>query len=294
MPAKQFTLRVSEPTTLIDFLVAKLQGQSRNSIKQLISHKCVWLGDKRPLQANAQLQIGDVVAVRSQKEQHKELNHPLLRIVFEDDAIMIVHKREGLLSIATDRERERTAYHILTEHVQRFDKRRKIYVVHRLDRETSGVMVFAKSPEAQERLRANWNETVIERAYIAVVHGQMQRRQGTITTYLYEDKYTYVHSSPTPIEGGLLSTTHYKVLTTNGRFSLLRLDLETGRTNQIRVHMASLGHAVLGDTKYGPDPSPQCRMMLHAQTLCIVHPLTGREVSFEMPLPREFQMCVKR
>lgn len=287
---KQFTLRCEQPATVIDFLTEKLKGQSRTSIKQLFAHKCVWLGQKKPLSANYMLSVGDVVAVRSQKEQHKELHNPLLRIVYEDDHIMAVEKREGLLSVATNRERERTAYNILNEHVARFDKRKHVFVVHRLDRETSGIMIFAKTPEAQERLRSDWNETILERQYVAVVAGQLPSKRGTITSYLWEDKNTYVHSSREPVEGGLLSTTHFEVLRTSGNLSLVRLDLETGRTNQIRVHMQSLGCYVLGDTKYGPDPSPNCRMMLHARTIRFSHPITGREMAFEMQLPREFSL----
>ncbi len=293
MQPKQFTLKVDEESTAIDFLSKKLGGQSRSSIKQLFSHKCVWLGQQRPIAANAVLHVGDVVAVRSQKEQHKELRHPLLRIVFEDEHIIAVEKREGLLSVATDRERERTAYNILNEHARQFGRRGHVFVVHRLDRETSGIMIFAKTQEAQEKLRADWNNTIIERQYVAIVEGVMEKNEGKVESWLVEDKQTYVHSSPVPVEGGQWALTHYKVLKTNGRVSLLRLDLETGRTNQIRVHMQSLGHPVVGDAKYGPDPSPRCRMMLHAKTIRFLHPITGREMAFEMPVPKEFSSIIR-
>ncbi len=291
-PIKQYTLRVAEPAQVLDFLIKNMNGKSRNSIKQLIAHKCVWLGDKHPLSANDHLQAGDVVAIRSQKAQHKTLQHPLLKVVYEDDQIMIVEKREGLLSVATDREKERTAYHILNEHVKQFEKNRNIYIVHRLDRETSGVMVFAKTPSAQEKLRENWNDTVVERSYIAVVEGKITR-DGTVDTYLYEDSKTFVHSSPVPVEGGLRSVTHYKVLKTNGRRTLLQLDLETGRTNQIRVHMQSLGHPVVGDGKYGSIPNPRGRMLLHAFSLAFYHPTTGELLRFEMKIPKEFDWAMK-
>lgn len=291
---KQFTLKVTEPAVLIDFLVAKLGGQSRSSIKQLIGHKCVWLGSKKPLAANYMLQAGDVVAVRSQKEQHKELRHQQLRIVFEDEHILAVEKREGLLSVATNREKERTVYNILNEHVQKFNKKQHVFVVHRLDRETSGIMIFAKTPEAQERLRQDWNETILERQYIAIVEGRLPKKSGTIRTWLWEDKQTYVHSSPTPIDNGQEAITHYKVLKENGSRAMVRLDLETGRTNQIRVHMTTQGCHVVGDTKYGPDPAPHCRMMLHAKTIRFRHPMTGKEMWFEMRLPADFEKALKQ
>ncbi len=293
MQPKQFTLKVDAETTAIDFLTKKLSGQSRSSIKQLFAHRCVWLGQERPLMATQMVRPGDVVAVRSQREQHKELRHPLLRIVWEDEYLIAVEKREGLLSVATDREREKTAYNILNEHARQFGQKGHVYVVHRLDRETSGIMIFAKTQEAQEKLRADWNETILERQYVAVVEGRMPQCEGKVESWLVEDKQTYVHSSPVPVEGGQWSLTHYQVLQTNARYSLLRLDLETGRTNQIRVHMQSLGHPVVGDSKYGPDPSPRCRMMLHAKTIRFHHPITGQELSFEMRVPREFAALMR-
>jgi 23S rRNA pseudouridine1911/1915/1917 synthase len=193
---------------------------------------------------------------------------------------------------------ETTAYSILKDYVRKQSNRNTIHVVHRLDRETSGALVFAKSAELQEYMRAYWRQLVTKRSYVAMVEGHLQQSQGTITTWFTEDPKTgMVYSSPMD-NGGQKAVTHFKLIKTavlgEGDqalpISLVELNLETGRTNQIRVHMQSMGHPVLGDRKYGHgnEFSPIDRLCLHAQTLEFIHPMTEKKVRFEAPLPKEF------
>jgi 23S rRNA pseudouridine1911/1915/1917 synthase len=232
-----------------------------------------------------------------------QLTHPKLRIVYEDDDIIVVNKQPGLLTVAaTPGSSETTAFSILRAYVNRQNARAGIYVVHRLDRETSGLLVFARSEELQHYMRQYWRELVTERTYIALAEGVLEPREGKITTWLTEDKRNaVVYSSPID-DGGDIAITNYKVLKTSDsqtslnsqlstiNYQLVELHLETGRTNQIRVHLASKGCPVVGDRKYGHgnEYSPIDRLCLHAKVLEFIHPATEKKVRFESPVPKEF------
>ena len=227
------------------------------------------------------------VQISRNKHTH-EFRSNLLRIVYEDAYLIVVEKREGLLSVGTERERERTASTILNEYLRRQDRRSRVYVVHRLDRDTSGLMMFAKDEKTQHTLRDNWHELVFDRRYVAVVTGEMERDRGTVHSWL-TDRTLYVHSSPVD-DGGKESVTHYRTIKRTKGLSLVELHLETGRKNQIRVHMQDLGHPVVGDGRYGlEDFNPIGRLALHAFKLCFHHPVTGEEMRFETPYPAEFK-----
>ena len=227
------------------------------------------------------------VQISRDKHTH-EFRSNLLRIVYEDAYLIVVEKREGLLSVGTERERERTASTILNEYLRRQDRRSRVYVVHRLDRDTSGLMMFAKDEKTQHTLRDNWHELVFDRRYVAVVTGEMERDRGTVHSWL-TDRTLYVHSSPVD-DGGKESVTHYRTIKRTKGLSLVELHLETGRKNQIRVHMQDLGHPVVGDGRYGlEDFNPIGRLALHAFKLCFHHPVTGEEMRFETPYPAEFK-----
>jgi tRNA pseudouridine32 synthase/23S rRNA pseudouridine746 synthase/23S rRNA pseudouridine1911/1915/1917 synthase len=213
-------------------------------------------------------------------------------ILFEDDDILVVDKPAGLLTIGTDRERSRTAYFALTEHVRRTSPgpRSRIFIVHRLDRETSGILVFAKNVESKLTLQERWEET--RKKYIAVVHGRLEKRSGTITSRLVENKVYRVFSTSDPGKGRLAHT-GYRVLKETRNFSLLELDLVTGRKNQIRVHLADLGHPVVGDRKYGRPKDVHTLLALHALSLRFRHPRTGEELRFEAPAPPHLDRMVR-
>ena len=298
MRRKQDTsFRVEAAAELMPFLLSKLGGMTRTSVKQLLSQRRVTVNAGIQTRHDTPLKVGDVVQVL-QGRGNVELRHPKLRIIYEDDALIVVEKKNGLLTVPYNpKSSEMTAYSILKEYVRKESKRNTVHVVHRLDRETSGVLVFAKSPELQEYMRTYWRQLVTKRTYVALVEGQFAQKEGTITTWLTEDTHTgMVYSSPKD-DGGQKAVTHYKVLkeleaglgSPDLAMSLIELNLETGRTNQIRVHMQSIGHPVVGDRKYGHgnEYSPVDRLCLHAKVLEFIHPMTEKKVRFEAAAPKE-------
>jgi RluA family pseudouridine synthase len=214
-------------------------------------------------------------------------------VLYEDKDLLVVDKPSGLLAVATERERSRTAHSLLTEYIRRGcgRSRKSLYVVHRLDRDTSGTLIFAKSEEAMLRLKARWKQT--EKKYLAVVHGACEKSSDTITTYLAEDKaYNVYSTSDTTL--GRLSQTAYKVLKVMKGLSLLEVSLLTGRKNQIRVHLAGIGHPIVGDTKYGKGDESQPRMALHARSIAFKHPFSDKQLMIESEVPLFFTTLVGR
>jgi len=214
-----------------------------------------------------------------------------LIILHEDKDLLVVDKAPGLLTIGTDKEKTRTAYYRLTDYVRKgYSKsRNRIFIVHRLDRDVSGILVFAKTPEAKDYLQNQWDQ--VEKKYLAVVHGRLTGKAGTISTYLVESKAHIVHST-SDSRKGKLSHTAYKVLKETKEFSLLEIRLLTGRKNQIRVHLAEIGHPIVGDKKYGEKDKEFRRVALHAKSISFKHPSEGRLVSFETRTPPYFNALV--
>lgn len=282
----QTFLKVNEPTELMKFLSAQLPGQARNNIKSLLANRQITVNDEIITQYNHLLEIDQMVVVHWDKVR-KENQPQRLEILFEDTDIIVIAKEAGLLSMATAQEKGETAYSILSDHVKKRDAKNRIFIVHRLDRETSGVMLFAKNERVKEMLQKDWKETVEERIYIAVTEGPVNPVEGTITSWLKESKTFMVYSSPKP-NGGQKAVTHYKVLKKNKNYSMLEVRLDTGRKNQIRVHMQDIGHSIIGDKKYGSTKSPLRRIGLHARVLAFRHPITGEELRFEAEIPKEF------
>ena len=303
MKRKQDTsFRVETATELMPFLLSKLGGMTRTSVKQLLSQRRVTVNAGIQTRHDTPLKAGDKVQVL-QGRGNVELRHPKLRIIYEDDALIVVEKKNGLLTVPYNpKSSEMTAYSILKDYVRKQSNRNTVHVVHRLDRETSGLLVFAKSPELQEYMRTYWRQLVTKRTYVALVEGKLAQKEGKITSWLTENPHTAMVSSSPVDNGGQLAITNYKVLqelesgleNPESEISLVELNLETGRTNQIRVHMASLGHPVVGDRKYGHgnDSSPIDRLCLHARVLEFIHPMTEKKVCFETPLPKEFSKAI--
>ena len=208
-------------------------------------------------------------------------------IVHEDKDLIIVNKNAGLLTMATEKEKRETVYSMLSSYVKDQHKSNKIFIVHRLDRETSGLMMFAKNKEMQELLQESWKQTISERSYLAVINGKLDPPEGTHTSYLFESKVFIVYSSQNP-EKGQQAITHYSTIKSNDNYSLLKVNLETGRKNQIRVHLKDLEHPIVGDKKYGSTSNPIGRLGLHARVLAFKHPLTGKMMRFETSIPSSF------
>ena len=286
--ASQYTeFQVTEPAELMDFLMQKMSGISRNKVKSLLSNRVILVDNTITTQYNFELKKGMKVQI-SRAKNNREFKNPMLKLVYEDAYILVVEKKEGLLSVATDHQKERTAQHILNEYVKRSHRFNRVFVVHRLDRETSGLMMYAKDEKTQHTLRDNWQEIVTDRRYVSIVSGDMERDAGTIESWLTDHKL-YVSSSPVDDGTGRYAVTHYKTIKRANGYSLVELDLETGRKNQIRVHMSEMGHPVIGDERYGSDCNPIGRLGLHAFKLCFYHPVTGEHMKFETPYPSAFK-----
>lgn len=284
---KSTRLTVKETTDLMTFLLAKMGGMSRNAIKLLLSHRQVMINTRITTQYNHPLQQNDIVEISSSRG-NIELTHPKLRIIYEDQYIIVVEKKEGLLTVRTGDKEETTAFSILKNHVQKSARTNRIYVVHRLDRETSGVIMFAKDREVQLYLQENWHKIITKRIYVALVEGKVLKKEDTIVSWLTEnEKSLKIHSCDSD-NGGQQAITHYRCIKSNDQYSLIELELETGRKNQIRVHMAQIGHPIAGDKKYGSATNPIGRMALHARLLAFYHPANNEIVKFETPVPKNF------
>lgn len=288
-------LTVDQETTLMPFLIEKLRDQSRTTIKSLLSNQQVTLSNQVIRQFDHPLKPGMVIDIHWGKGLIT-LRHPQLKLIYEDRDLVVVEKAAGLLSVATAKEQKRTAYSILSEYVKKQHPANKVYVVHRLDRETSGLMMFVKNQEMQDHLQNNWRFAIQQRRYIAIVEGKLETGdgsgKGTVRSYLWESKALIVYASQNP-EEGQLAITHYQVLKSNDEHSLVEFELETGRKNQIRAQMNSIGFPLVGDLKYGGHASSLKRLALHAHILSFVHPKTREKMEFKTPIPPSFDAFVK-
>lgn len=258
---------------------------SRSTLRKMLRATRVRVNGELEPDAKRVLHAGDVLDVSNRSsQQHLD---PRLSILFEDEEILVVVKSAGLLTVASPGEGEETAQAFLNAYLKAGKTGRRIQVVHRLDRDTSGVLVFAKSFKSKEALKQRFAEHDIHRMYVAIIDGSMPRTEGMIQSFLAEDRNLRVHSVSSPSRGKL-ATTHYRTIKAGTRFSMLEVRLETGKRNQIRVHFAEAGHPVVGDTMYGNGVDPIGRLGLHAMELGLVHPVTGRQMKFTAPLPDSF------
>ncbi|MGC5327521.1 RluA family pseudouridine synthase [Brevibacillus sp. SYSU BS000544] len=279
-------LIVKEPVELMAFLLDKLSNRGRNAVKSILARGQVSVNNQVVTKYNYLLRPDEQVTIQWGKPV-EEVKLFGLKILHEDEDIIVVVKDAGLLSIASPDEKELTAYRQLMEHVRRENPKNRIFIVHRLDRDTSGVMMFAKNEKSQQALQNSWNEAVEERTYVALVEGTVKRTEGTITSWLKESKTFMMYSSQKPNDGQK-AITHYKLLQSNREYSLMEVNLETGRKNQIRVHMKDIGHPVVGDKKYGAKKNPIGRLGLHARVLAFTHPTTKQKLRFETKIPDKF------
>jgi 23S rRNA pseudouridine1911/1915/1917 synthase len=279
-----YTVAAAEP--LLISLLNHLPHKSRNVIKAVLKARQVAVDGSAVTQFDHSLKPGQQVEVSWERtktpQQPKELN-----LVFEDQDIIVINKPAGLLTVATAKEKRKTAYSMLSSYIKKENPENKIFVIHRLDRETSGLLMFAKSEMVQKRIQESWSSTISQRTYVGVVEGRVTRREGTVTSWLSESKAFIVYSGQDP-QRGKKAITHYKVLQANTSFSLLQINLETGRKHQIRVHMQDINHPIIGDKKYGSTINSLRRLGLHARVLAFVHPTTGEQSHFETPIPEKF------
>jgi len=283
---KKNLFTVTEPTELLKFLIENIQGKSRNNIKSILVRRLVSVDNQIQTQYNFPIKKGQVIKIFSGKPEEKTRYHGV-KILFEDEHIIVIEKEAGLLSIATNKERQLTAYFILTEHIRKTHPKNRVYIVHRLDKDASGVMMFAKSIAVQEKLQNDWQKAIVDRRYSVLVEGIVEKEEDTIISWLKESKALIMYSYNWD-NGGQKAITHYKLIKHNEEFSLLEVKIDTGRKNQIRVHMQDIKHSIVGDKKYGSTINPIRRMGLHALSLTFNHPITGEQMHFETPIPTSF------
>jgi len=292
-PDTIITLRpAAADTTLLPHLIGSMPQYKRTNIKNLLKHGQVEVDGTVTRQFDTPVTPGTRVRVNLTRAFVVFYNRRV-RIVYEDDHIIVINKGYGLLSMGNDAVREGTAYSILKEYLKAKDPRNKIFIVHRLDQHTSGLMMFAKTAEAKDTMQHNWNNMVLDRRYIAVVEGDVEGEEGTRRSYLAENSRHEVYSVDGPQDDAKLAVTRWRVLSRRNGYTMLELSLDTGRKNQIRVHCKEMGHPIAGDRKYGAKSSPAHRLALHARTLRFVHPVTRRLMEFETPIPAPLANIVR-
>lgn len=283
--SRETTYTVEAETTLLPFLLETLKGKSRNNVKSLLSRKLVTVDGRPTSQFDTPLHPGQQITILSVPAPRQDaLPFPLL---YEDEHLIVVNKPAKLLSVANEKEKLRTAYHIVTDYVKSQHIDNRIFIIHRLDRDTSGVLMFAKDAHTKELFQERWNDIVKRRGYQALVEGVPRKECDTIRTHLVETK-THMVFSGDPGPNSHEAITNYKVLKSGSGYALLDISIDTGRKNQIRVHMAEMGHPVAGDKQYGAETNPIGRLCLHANELSFVHPETGKHITFTAKTPRDF------
>jgi 23S rRNA pseudouridine1911/1915/1917 synthase len=276
----------SAQRSLLEELEESFADSSRTTLRQMLQHGRVRVNGEIEKNAKRLLHSGDLLDVSGRGTQ--ELLDPSLTLLHEDDDLIVIVKPAGLLTVASPGEKEETAQAYLNEYLQARRQRNRIQVVHRLDRDTSGVLVFPKTFYAKEKLKEQFADHDVHRLYIAVVEGTLSPPAGTFRSNLVEGKDLRMRSV-NAASGGVLAVTHYKTIRTSAAYSLLEVRLETGKRNQIRVHLAESGHPVIGDTMYGTGSDPIGRLGLHARELGFRHPKDDRPLRFEAPLPDSFR-----
>jgi len=274
---------VKENEILIEFLKKMFSNLSKNSVKSLLHNEKVFVNGNMTTKYNYELNIGDVVEIREKVAKN-------IDIIYEDKNIIVINKPSGLLTVATEKEKNKTAYHLVMEYLKKKNKNNRIFIIHRLDKDTSGIIMFAKNERAKHLYQDNWNDIVKKRCYYAVIDGKMENKEGTIKSYLKENG-NMVYSVKD--RSGKLAITEYKVLKERKNISLLDINLKSGRKNQIRVHMKENKTPILGDLKYGEKSKLINRLALHAYKLELVNPVTKKLLTFEINMPNEFKMLFK-
>ncbi len=289
-PSLDPAFTVSTACELMPFLLEQMPHKNRDNIKSYLRNRQVLVDGNPVSQFDLPLLPGQKVTVSRNKISPGK-NYRGITIIYEDSDIIVIDKHAGVLSVATGNKEKFTAYSLLYDHVKSNQPDGKIFIVHRLDRETSGLLIFSKSARVQKILQKSWNDIILERSYVAVAEGVVDPPSGEVTSYLKESTARVVYSSQE--EGdGRWSVTHYETLKRVPGYSLLKCTLRTGRKNQIRVHLADIGYPVAGDKKYGAATNPLGRLGLHASVLAFLHPVSGREMRFELPVPRKFHEVV--
>lgn len=278
-------ITVKENAPLLEYLINNV-SESRSKLKATLQGRGIAVNGRMVTQFDYQLKAGDKIIISRHKKQN-QFKSRYVKIVYEDRWLVVVEKNIGILSMAAGHS-SLNVKSVLDDYFLKSRQKCRAHVVHRLDRDTSGLMVYAKDIETEQILEHNWHQIVYDRRYVAVVSGEMEQNSGTIANWLKDNKAYITYSSPTD-NGGKYAVTHFHVLNRTTEHSLVEYKLETGRKNQIRVHSADMGHPVCGDMKYGNGDDPLHRLCLHAYMLCFTHPVTGEPMEFSTPIPTAFR-----
>lgn len=278
---------VNKEGKLLEYLYESLD-MPKKRVKQYLTHGSIYVNNSKVTQFDYKLLPGMNIVIDTDNKNKKELPFD---IVFEDDHIIVVNKPSGLLSIATEKEKEKTLFHIVREYLVSKDKYAKVFIVHRLDKDTSGLVVLAKDEKTKNKLQENWNEYVSLREYVAVVHGKLKNKEDRIVQRLKENKTNLVYVSKD--EDAKEAITNYKVIKETDNYSMVSINIETGRKNQIRVAFATLRNPIVGDKKYG-EKDNEPRLLLHANRLKMYYPEIKKDILFEIPTPNEFKKIMNK
>ena len=278
-------ITVKENAPLLEYLINNV-SESRSKLKATLQGRGIAVNGRMVTQFDYQLKAGDKIIISRHKKQN-QFKSRYVKIVYEDRWLVVVEKNIGILSMAAGHS-SLNVKSVLDDYFLKSRQKCRAHVVHRLDRDTSGLMVYAKDIETEQILEHNWHQIVYDRRYVAVVSGEMEQDNGTIANWLKDNKAYITYSSPID-NGGKYAVTHFQVLNRTTEHSLVEYKLETGRKNQIRVHSADMGHPVCGDVKYGNGDDPLHRLCLHAYMLCFTHPVTGEPMEFSTPIPTAFR-----
>ena len=281
---------VEEDAQLLDWLIANLKGLSRNKVKNTLHGRGIKVNGKIVTQFDYPLTRGMKISV-SKSKKNDTFKSRYVNLVYEDPYLVVIEKKPGILSMAAGH-KSLNVKTVLDDYFRQTKQRCTAHVVHRLDRDTSGLMVYAKDMQTEQTLEHEWHNIVYDRRYVAVVSGEMEEDEGTIANWLKDNKAYVTYSSPVD-NGGKYAVTHFHVLDRTTEHSLVEYKLETGRKNQIRVHSADMNHPVCGDVKYGNGDDPIHRLCLHAYMLHFFHPVTRARMEFETPIPSQFRMLFK-
>lgn len=281
---------VQSEAQLLDWLIANLKPLSRNKVKDILQGRGIKVNGKIVTQFDYPLTAGQKISV-SKSKKNDTFKNRYVNLVYEDPYLVVIEKKPGILSMAAGH-KSLNVKSVLDDYFRRTRQRCTAHVVHRLDRDTSGLMVYAKDMQTEQILEHEWHNIVYDRRYVAVVSGEMEDDEGTIANWLKDNKAYVTFSSPVD-NGGKYAVTHFHVLDRTTEHSLVEYKLETGRKNQIRVHSADMGHPVCGDIKYGNGDDPIHRLCLHAYMLCFYHPVTRARMEFQTPIPSQFRMLFK-
>ena len=290
---KGMSFKVEEEMGLLEFLFKNCTRDSKNKIKSNLKYKLVAVDGRTVTQFDYPLKKGQTVTIGSYKpEYNPHLSPDMPEIIYEDENIIVIDKPAGLLAVATDEEKQTTAYRAVMEYVQRKNRNSRIFIVHRLDRDTSGLLLFAKNDEIKYYLQDNWDEVVKYRGYCALIEGHPKEKSGRIESWLRETDSHFVFSAKTKGDGKH-SVTNYEVKREGKNYSLVAVKIDTGRKNQIRVHFSEMGHPIAGDKKYGAKTNPIRRLALHADRLVVKLPYLDEEMDFKLPVPKKFLSAMK-